>query len=311
MSLKTSMGEALTGLRRNASMTVALVVTLTVSLMLVAFGLLISQQVDRTEHYVGDRLQITVYMCTEHSTAPTCIGGADGRATPEQIDAVVDVLDAHEEVASFERRTQEDNYVIADVLAERTEALRRGFDQTVDGPEDMFESFLVTLVDPTEFAGLVEDLADMPGVDNIGDWREQVGALYTVLDRMQWVAIGAAILLTLAAVFQVSNMIRMTAYARRREINIMRLVGASQWHIQWPFILEAIVAALVSAALACGALALFMHYVVFGQLHDSFSQTTTWVGWSEAFVVMGYTAGLAVLLAVPTTLFATRRYIDV
>lgn len=304
------MGEAFTGLRRNASMAIALIVTLTVSLMLVAFGLLMSQQADRTEHFFGDRLQITVYMCAEHSASPNCTGGDNGRATEEQIDDVQGVLDDHAEVASSERRSQEENFEISEVLANQGDVTRRGF-EAFEGPEDMYESFLVTLHDPLEFEGIVADLQDRPGVNSISDWRDYVGPLYNILDRLQWIALGSAVLLTIAAVLQVSNTIRMTAIVRRREINIMRLVGASQWHIQWPFILEAIVAAVVSAILASAGLAAFMYYVVFGYLHESLGQVTTWVGWPEALVVMGYTTGLSLILALVPTLFVTRRYLDV
>ena len=88
----------------------------------------------------------------------------------------------------------------------------------------------------------------------------------------------------------------MTAYARRREIGIMRLVGASSWHIQLPFVLESMIAALISAALAAVGLAAFMYFVVYGYLRDTLGKITTWVRWQEAFVVMGYTTVLALLL---------------
>lgn len=310
MSLRTSLGDAWTGLRRNASMAIALIVTLTVSLMLVAMGLLLNQQADRTEHYFGDRLQILVYMCAEHSTGANCTGGDDGRATEEQIDEVEEVLGGHDEVSEVERRSAEENYEIAEVLATRDEITTRGFEE-LEGPEEMYESFVVTLDDPLEFEGVVAEVEVLGGVDSISDWRDVLGPLYNVLDRLQWIALGSAALLTIAAVLQVSNTIRMTAIVRRREIGIMRLVGASQWHIQWPFILEAVVAALVSAALAAGGLAAFMHYIVFGYLHESFGHVTAWVGWPEALLVMGYTTAISLVLALVPTLFVTRRYLDV
>ncbi len=91
----------------------------------------------------------------------------------------------------------------------------------------------------------------------------------------------------MAAILQVSNTIRMTAYARRREIGIMRLVGASSWHIQLPFVLESLLAALLSAALAAAGLGAFMYFIVYRYLRHTLGQLTTWVGWHEALIVVG------------------------
>jgi cell division transport system permease protein len=128
---------------------------------------------------------------------------------------------------------------------------------------------------------------------------------------MQYAAIGTSLLLIVAAILQVSNTIRMTAYARRREIGIMRLVGASSWHIQMPFVLESMLAALISAALAALGLGIFMYVVVYGYLRDTLGQLTTWVRWQESILVMGYTTALALLLALVPTLVMTRKYLDV
>ena len=103
----------------------------------------------------------------------------------------------------------------------------------------------------------------------------------------------------------------MNVLERTREIGIMRLVGASSWHIQLPFILESMLAALISAALAAAGLAAFMYFVVYGYLRDTLGEITTWVRWQEAVVVMGYTTVLALLLALVPTLVMTRKYLDV
>jgi cell division transport system permease protein len=128
---------------------------------------------------------------------------------------------------------------------------------------------------------------------------------------MRWAALGTSLLLIVAAVLQVSNTIRMTAFARRREIGIMRLVGASSWHIQMPFVLESMLAALISAGLAAIGLAGFMYVVVYGYLRETLGQITTWVRWQEAIVVIGWTTLLAMVLALIPTLVMTRRYLDV
>jgi cell division transport system permease protein len=113
-------------------------------------------------------------------------------------------------------------------------------------------------------------------------------------------------------VLQVSNTIRLTAYARRREIGIMRLVGASSWHIQLPFILESLIAAVFAGLLAVGALAAMMHFgIKEGVLDSELATITTWVGWDETLFVGGLTLGLAALLGLLPPLLLSRRYLDV
>ena len=101
-----------------------------------------------------------------------------------------------------------------------------------------------------------QDRLDMPSqLDEVIDLRQTLSPIYDILNFFKWLSLGAAAVLIFAAVLQVSNTVRLAAMARRREIGIMRLVGASSLYIQLPFVLEIVLAALVGAALACGTLA--------------------------------------------------------
>ena len=304
--MRTILSELRASLSRNTSMTISLVVTMTVSLLLAALGLLLQSQADRTEQFYGDRLQVQVNLCTDNSTAPTCVGGA---ATKDQTAAVREALSTNPEVKSYDVRSPQENYDKARELLGQTDSGKAQLD-TVE-PSDFPESYFVTLKDPQQFDGLVSQVSGMDGVGNVQSLKKLLGPLFEILDKMRWVALATSLLLIVAAILQVSNTIRMTAYARRREIGIMRLVGASSWHIQLPFVLESLLAALVSAALAAGGLAAFMSFVVYGYLRTQLGELTTWIRWQEAAAVMGYTTVLAMLLALVPTLVMTRKYLDV
>lgn len=304
--MRSTLSELGTSLSRNKSMTISLVVTMTVSLLLAALGLLTQSQATRTEQYFGDRLQLQVNLCTKNSPSPNCIGGV---ATDDQKKAVQDALTENAQVKSFNVRTPADNYAQARVLLGQSDTGRKQLDTL--GPDAFPESYFVTLKDPQKFDGVVSQVSGMDGVGNVNSLRKLLGPLFQILDKMQWAAIATSLLLIIAAILQVSNTIRMTAYARRREIGIMRLVGASSWHIQLPFVLESLLAALISAALAAGGLSAFMYFVVYGYLRDTLGRITTWVGWQEAVQVMGLTTILALVLALVPTLVMTRKYLDV
>lgn len=304
--MRTTLSELRTSLSRNKSMTISLVVTMSVSLLLAALGLLIQSQADRTEKYFGDRLQLQVNLCTKNSPSATCLGGV---ATDEQKAAVKEALNTNPEVKSFDIRSPAENYEQARELLGQTDTGKKQLETL--GPSAFPESYFVTLKNPQEFDGVVSQVSGMDGVGNVNSLRELLGPLFEILEKMRWAALGTSLLLIVAAILQVSNTIRMTAYARRREIGIMRLVGASSWHIQLPFLLESMLAALISAALAAVGLGLFMYIVVYGYLRDTLGQITTWVRWQESFLVMGYTTVLAVVLALVPTLIMTRKYLDV
>ena len=304
--MRTIFSELLTSLSRNKSMTISLVVTMTVSLLLAAMGLLIQAQADRTERYFGDRLQLQVNLCTKNSPSATCIGGA---ASAAQKKAVQEALRTNPEVKSYDVRTPRQNYQQAQALLGQTDTGRKQLETL--GPVAFPESYFVTLADPQKFDGVVSEVSGMDGVGNVNSLRKLLGPLFEILEKMRWAALGVSLLLIIAAILQVSNTIRMTAFARRREIGIMRLVGASSWHIQLPFVLESLLAAVISAVLAAVGLVGFMWFVVYGYLRDTLGQLTTWVRWQEALVVVGWTTVLAMALALIPTLVMTRKYLDV
>lgn len=304
--MRTLFSELGASLSRNKSMTISLIVTMTVSLMLASLGLLMQSQAERTEKYFGDRLQLQINLCTKNSPSENCLGGA---VTDEQKDAVKEALRTNPEVKSYDVRTPTQNYEQARELLGQSDSGRKQLETL--GPDAFPESYFVTLKDPQQFDGVVSQVSGMDGVGGVNSLRELLGPLFEMLSKMRWAALGTSLLLVIAAILQVSNTIRMTAYARRREIGIMRLVGASSWHIQMPFVLESLLGAVISAVLAAAGLGAFMHFVVYGYLRDTLGQITTWVGWHEALIVMGYTSLLALLLALVPTLVMTRKYLDV
>lgn len=304
--MRSILSELWNSLSRNTSMTVSLIVTMSVSLLLAAMGLLIQAQADRTEQYFGDRLQLQVNLCTKNSPAATCIGGA---ASDEQKLNVQAALKRNPEVKRFEVRSSAANYEQAKQLLGQTETGRKQLETL--GAEAFPESYFVTLTDPQKYDGVVSELSGMDGVGNVNSLRKLLGPLFEILEKLRWATLGMSLLLIFAAILQVSNTIRMTAFARRREIGIMRLVGASSWHIQLPFVLESLLAALISAMLAAGGLAAFMYVVVYGYLRNTLGQITTWVRWQDAALVIGWTTALALVLALVPTLVMTRKYLDV
>ncbi|WP_121254837.1 permease-like cell division protein FtsX [Nocardioides ferulae] len=291
------------GLRRNLSMHIAVVLTLFVSLTLVGLGLLLNQQADKAAQQWGSQLQITVWLCKADDDNPTCTG----EVTDAQKDAIAEVVEENPEVADHHFESKEEAFEkIKELLGP----------EKFDGPnpaataDDMPESLWITLEDPDEYEGITSAVIGLAGVSDIRDARETLEPIYDSISALQLGALGTAVFLVLAALLLVGNTIRLAAFARRREIGIMRLVGASTIYITMPFLLEAVVTALVSVALAGGALAAFVYFGVEERLADNLG-FIPWVGWPEYLNALGLVAIVGPVLTLLPTLLLTRKYLKV
>ena len=291
------------GLKRNMSMTIAVVVTIWVSLSLFGSALLIHKQVDLMKGNWYDKIQISVFLCTKDSGGRGCSGA---EVTSQQKDRIREVIESSPDTAPdgvFVESKQEayDNfkrlYKDSPIVSTVTE-------------DQMQESYRVKLKDPQRYQNLVSAVAGLPGVDTVQDLRKFLDPLFKALNALEIGSYVAAALLLVAALMQIANTIRLAAYARRREIGIMRLVGASSFYIQLPFLLEAVLAALIGAVLACGTLWIAV-YIVVNRFAKQTFQVWEWVQFSDAIQVTVYMVVVGLILAVIPTFLTTRRYLKV
>lgn len=295
--------ETWSGLRRNASMTFAVVVTMWVSLTLFGAGLMTAQQVDRFKDDWYDRVEISVFLCVPDSRGGNCQAGES--VTEAQRNEVEATLRSNPEVAEVFYETKEQAYAqFREYYANNDPILKA---TTVDKMQD---SFRVKLKNPEEYQGVVSAVSGMPGVQLVQDLRKILDPMFTWLNLARWATVGLSALLLLAAALQIGNTIRMAAYSRRREIGIMRLVGASNWYIMMPFLLESLIAAIGGALLACLTLAAVERFVIIGKAQVEI-KTIRWIDWPQVGVAMASIAVVAVVLSIIPTLIATRRFLRV
>lgn len=297
------LAEAANGLRRNATMVVSVVLVTFVSLTFVGVAALLQLQIQQMQGYWYDRAQVAVYLCTSVSTAAGCI---DGEATPEQKEAVEaqlsgDTLTPFIDEYYFEDRDQA--YANFQEQFEGTPAA----DYVT--PDVLNETFWVNLVDPSQSAVLVESLAGLAGVEQVVDQRRYLDQIFNVLNAASYTAVAVAGVMLIAAALLIATTIRLSAYSRRKELGIMRLVGASNRFIQTPFVLEGIFAGLIGSLLAGGAVVAIVYFFVQGYLADALS--FTFVGLGDALLVVPLLVGVGVLLAAVSAAIAIGRYLRV
>jgi cell division transport system permease protein len=302
MQLRYVFTELAIGLRRNLSMHVAVILTLFVSLSLVGLGVLLNQEAKKVSDQWGSQLTVTVYLCSRNDGNPACTG----QVTDSQRAAIQKVIDTNSQVDDTEFISQQEAF----------QTLQEQFPGKYDGPNspitaaDMPQSIRITLKDPNQFRDVESAVVGLDGVSRVQDVHKLLAPIYNTISRLKWGGWGTAIVLVIAALLLVANTIRLAAFARRREIGIMRLVGASTLYIALPFLLEALVTAVIGFALAAGALAAFMEFVVKRQLSHDLS-FITWVGHPDYTWAVIWIAILGPLLTLIPTLVLTRKYLKV
>ena len=267
------------GLRRNFTMTVAVVVTVAISLALFGAGLLIREQVGTMKDYWYDKVEVSVYLCGEGSgsSSPNCNGQA---VTDEQRTQLQEDLQATPLVEKVYYESKQDAY----------KRFKEQFKESPDlvqnvTPDALPESFRVKLKDPTQFEVVASAFRDRPGVDEVQDQKALLENFFKLLNTLQLFALIIAGVQIFAATLLISNTIRVAAFSRRRETGIMRLVGASNLYIQLPFLLEGVLAGLVGAAFASGAVIALKAILIDRLLKPNFP-ITAYIGWDAVLSVL-------------------------
>jgi cell division transport system permease protein len=237
--------EVWIGLRRNLTMTIALVVVVAISLSLLGTGLLFVKQVNDTRTFWQGRVQLSVYLCTKTSSSPQCT--KNGPVTAAELSSIHQTLVGLPQVASV-------TYVSQSAAFSQFKAEFPSMVNSVT-PDEIPNSFEVRLKNTQADTTIVTESVDgQPGVDQIVDNAAILDRFYRLLNGARNAVVVIAIILVIAAVLLVANTIRLSAFNRRRETSIMRLVGASNFYVQLPFLVEGVIAGLIGWLVASGLL---------------------------------------------------------
>ncbi|MGQ0805532.1 MAG: cell division protein FtsX [Actinomycetota bacterium] len=283
--------ETLISLRRNLLMTLAGILTVTVSLMLFGGILLFQKWVDHGTVQWKEGVEFEIFLAVN--------------PTEEQVADVRQELDSDPRVKRFFFLTKEDAY----------EEFKRLFSDKPDlvsetSPEALPPSFRVAPKRVEETKDLTAKYRTLAGVDSVITADEAIRDLIDVTSFLRWAFIGLALVLLASALFLIVNTIRLATFARRREIEVMKLVGASNWFVRIPFMLEGLVQGAVGAGLAVGGI--FVLQRLFGTIENR-------EGFFEGFYVTTSNAGsigiivllLGALIGVVGSSIGLRRFLRV
>ena len=282
--------EVTTGLRRNLLMTLATVVTVTVSLAVLGAGFLTETQVRRAREVLYAQVEVSIFLNDDVSTDQTQSLQSDLDANPL----------VEETIYESKQQAYENAQKIFATDPELLDALR---------PDSLPASFRVKLIDPEQYEVIESQYEGYPGVEDVVDQRDILQPFFLVMRQVRRGAIAVALLQLLAAAALISNTIRLTAFARREQTGIMKLVGATNWYIRLPFMLEGMFAGFLGAVVA-GSLLVASDVFLLSRIKRQigffpFITTIDVVRVIPILVVVG------VLMAALASFFSLRRFLDV
>jgi len=291
MRAKYVLNEVLVGLWRNVTMTIAMIITMAVSLTMLGASVLMYMQVNQMKDYYYGEIEVAIFMKDNVTDAQR-----------QNLDAALKG-DPLVQATIFESKEQ---------AYEKFKQLWRDSPDLVNAvkPGQLPESFRVKLKDPELYKQFAPKYQTTEGIDEVVDQRALLDKVFNIFKSVQTLSLVAASVMALAALLLVGNTIQVAAYSKRREVAVMKLVGASNWFIQAPFVLEAVVAGVIGSLLGFGVLVLGKVLIIDGALKE-LTELFTPVPWSNVLLMLPVMAGVGALVSALTAWVTLRFYLRV
>ncbi|WP_256103132.1 permease-like cell division protein FtsX [Streptomyces sp. ODS05-4] len=300
------------GLRRNLTMTFAVIVSVALSLALFGGALLMREQVGAMKDFWYDKVNVTIYLCSKNDAgggaagAPASGSCAKGAITPAQKDEIKADLNDLPVVEKVYFETADEAY------KHYKELYGDSAIASIITPDQMQESYRIKLKDPEKYQVVSTAFAGRAGVHSVQDQREELETLFQMMRGMNVAALCVMALMLVIALLLIVNTVRVSAFSRRRETGIMRLVGASSFYIQMPFIMEAAVAGLLGGVVACGLLLMGRYFLIDGGLKlEETMPVVNFIGWDAVVSVLPLVLVIGLLMPSLAALVALRKYLKV
>lgn len=246
MKLSTSeyfIKEVYTSFKRNIWMTLASIFTVVLSLFILGFFSIVILNLNKMADTLESQVQISVYLKDDLSQEEI----DETKETLSKIEGLQDIkfITREEAIENFKERLGDQQFLL----------------DALDDTNPLPDSFSLTVTSPQQVKTIADTAAALDSVESASYSQDIINHLFNLTHLIRLIGVALIILLTGAAIFIISNTIRLTVFARRKEIAIMKYVGATDWFIRWPFLLEGICLGFIG-----GGLATIFLYIVYNQV---------------------------------------------
>ncbi|CDI50713.1 permease-like cell division protein FtsX [Clostridium tetani] len=240
-SIKYFISDSLKSIRRNKTISLASATTVAATLFILGVFMLSALNVQQVIKNVESKVEISIFMREDIT-----IGQQKELETKiKKIDKIVDVSYVSKEkaVEKFKQQIGDDN-----------KDLVKGLEKENPLPS----SYIVKVKDPSMVTDVVNEIKDLKGIEKIQEGKKIVDKIVAITKTIKWVGMVLFVILIGVSLFLIGNTIKITVYSRRREIGIMKYIGATDWFIRWPFVIEGAILGLTGSLV--GLLVLYYLY---------------------------------------------------
>ena len=246
MKLSTSeyfIKEVYTSFKRNIWMTLASIFTVVLSLFILGFFSIVILNLNKMADTLESQVQVSVYLKDDLSQEEI----DETKETLSKIEGLQDIkfITREEAMENFKERLGDQQFLL----------------DALDDTNPLPDSFSLTVTSPQQVKTIADTVVALDSVESASYSQDIINHLFNLTHLIRLIGVALIILLTGAAIFIISNTIRLTVFARRKEIAIMKYVGATDWFIRWPFLLEGICLGFIG-----GGLATIFLYIVYNQV---------------------------------------------
>lgn len=302
MRLGLVLKEMWAGLKSNIGMAFSIVLVTFISMTFVGVAALLQLQINEMKSFWFDRAQVVVYLCTDYSSELACPAGSATQEQKDNVDLALKSASLAPYVADYFFESHDDAFKKFSEEFSDSPAI------SFIAPEQLNEAFWVNLVDPERSDLLVESFSGTPGVEEVRDQRGYLDQIFAFLNLGSLAAAAIAAVMLLSATLLIATTIRLSAFSRRKEIGIMKLVGASNFSIQIPFVLEGVIAATIGSVIAVIG-NLYIVDTLVAQYIAPQLPFTSFVGVEQALGIAPYILISGVILATLASAVSIRRYL--
>ena len=229
--------DAFTSLKRNKTISIASVITVLITFFVLGIFMLVATNINKGINNVQNKVELKIFLKDDIKL----IDQREIEIKLREFDGVKDVI----------YQSKEEEYKNLQATTNDNEGLLKGY--TLQN-NPFTASFTVKLESPEYASAVSEGIKDFEGIETIGDQQELVDKIVGIVNGIKVVGFGLFVILVGVSIFLIMNTTKLTVFSRRREVGIMKFVGATDWFIRWPFVIEGMVIGLIGATLACGAL---------------------------------------------------------
>jgi len=304
------LSEIFIGLRRNLTMTIAVVVSAAVALGMLGVAVLMLFQTHYMKTYWYNKVEVTVFMCTKDDATLHPTTCANGAASQNQMNSLQTSLQSNELVQTVYIESQADAFAR---YQQQSQGSKSGTSMAqYVTPDQIPASLRVKLKNPSteNIDAMISSYQGQQGVETVSDQRTILQPLFKLFNGLTVSATTVAVVMVGLALMLIVNTVRLSAFSRRRETGIMRLVGASNFYIRLPFLMEGAVAGLGGVAVAALGVASFKLFLIDKVLAPSFT-FTSFIGWDKVVVTVLILIPVGLLMAVGASALSLRKYLKV